>query len=284
MTRVRSAACRRVALAAAVLAAACVGTASASSERAPSPHDPWESWNRGVDDFNRAVDEALLKPVAVGYRDVVPFLMRQWVENFFGNFRDAWSAVNHLLQAKPMDAVHMSVRVMTNSFFGFGGINDVATDVGLDRRAEDFGQTLGRWGMPPGPYLVLPLLGPSTVRDTAALTLDLQAAPTIFLGVAPGRVGVTILGIVNARASLLDATHLLESISLDRYQFTRDAWLARRQSLVNDGRSVPSDEEPFDYNIDDEESPPATPPSPPAPPSPSAAPAAPAERDATAPQ
>ena len=241
-----------------VLAATVGGCATVTPAGPPVPQDPWESWNRQVFAFNEGLDEAVLRPVAVAYRDHVPWLVRYWVGNVFGNFRDAWSTVNHVLQAKPADALHMGTRVLINTILGLGGALDIASDAGLERRAEDFGQTLGRWGVPPGPFVELPLLGPSTLRDTAALGLDLQAAPIIVLGVARDRVVVTALGIVDVRASLLDATELLDSISLDRYQFRRDAFLTRRLSLVYDGNPPKADEEEFDYDVyeDDEPAPP----------------------------
>jgi phospholipid-binding lipoprotein MlaA len=238
---------QRAALAAA-LVAALGGCATATPAGPPVPHDPWEPWNRQVFAFNQSLDEAVVRPVATAYRDYVPPLVRQWVDNVFGNFRDAWSAVNHLLQAKPGDALHMGTRVALNTVFGFGGMLDIATDARLERRSEDFGQTLGRWGVPPGPFVELPLLGPSTLRDTAALTLDLQAAPVILLGVSQDRIGVTLLGIVHVRSTLLDATQLLDTIALDRYQFTRDAFLTRRQALVFDGHPPAGQTEEFDYD------------------------------------
>lgn len=244
-------------VAATVIAAAAGGCATVTPSGPPVPQDPWEAWNRQVFAFNEGLDDAVLRPVATAYRDHVPWLVRYWVGNVFGNFRDAWSTVNHLLQAKPADALHMATRVMINTTFGLGGALDIATDAGLERRAEDFGQTLGRWGVPPGPFVELPLLGPSTLRDTAALTLDLQAALVIVLGVARDQALVTALGVVHVRSTALDATELLDSISLDRYQFRRDAYLARRLSLVHDGNPPKNDDEAFDYDDyeDDEPAP-----------------------------
>lgn len=251
-------------LATVATAAALGGCATVTPVGPPVPHDPWESWNRQVFAFNEGLDDAVLRPVATAYRDHVPYLVRYWVDNVFGNFRDAWSTVNHLLQARPADALHMATRVAMNTTLGFGGIIDIATDAGLERRSEDFGQTLGRWGVPPGPFVELPLLGPSTLRDTAALTLDLQAAPVIVLGVARDQALVTVLGIVHVRSTLLDATQLLDSISLDRYQFRRDAHLARRQALVLGDRSPAADEEAFDYDEYEDDDPAAPPPPAPA--------------------
>ena len=153
--------CRLLAAASAVLALA--GCASAPGAR----NDPLEPMNRAVFAFNEAVDDAVLKPVATAYQKVVPELVRTGVDNVFANIGDLWSAANQLLQAKPVAAVEMGFRFVVNSSFGIGGLFDIASEAGLERRSEDFGQTLGRWGLGTGPYLVLPLLGPSNVRDGA---------------------------------------------------------------------------------------------------------------------
>jgi phospholipid-binding lipoprotein MlaA len=252
--------CRRAA-GAVVLAATVGGCATVTPPGPPVPQDPWEAWNRHVFAFNEGLDEEVLRPVATAYRDHVPELVRYWVDNVFGNFRDAWSTVNHVLQGKPADALHMATRVLMNTSLGLGGALDIATDAGLEKRAEDFGQTLGRWGVPSGPFVELPLLGPSTLRDTAALALDLQAAPIIVLGVARDQALVTVLGIVHVRSTLLDATDLADSISLDRYQFRRDAYLARRLSLVRDGELPKAGDESFDYDVYEDDAP-APPPAP----------------------
>lgn len=215
----------------------------------PNPADPFEGFNRGVQRFNDAVDEAVLTPVATTYRDVVPQFARTGVGNFFGNLDDGWSAVNHLLQGKLEPALNMALRFAVNSTFGIGGLLDIATEAGLERQSEDFGQTLGRWGMPAGPYLVLPLLGPSSVRDTAARPLDMAATSTSHLGLSDAERGVAVsVNIVDTRARLLGATRLLDEIALDRYSFLRDAYLARRRNLVYDGDPPPlpepEDDEP----------------------------------------
>jgi phospholipid-binding lipoprotein MlaA len=190
--------------------------------------------NRAVFSFNEALDEALIKPVATGYQAVLPEFVRNSIDNFFSNFNDAWSAVNHLLQAKPAAALEMGLKFSVNTVFGFGGFVDVA-GAGIERRSEDFGQTLGRWGVGPGPYLVLPLLGPSTVRDTASLALDWQAIPEAFLDQGIGRFALTSLHVISVRAGLLSATRALDEIALDKYSLVRDGYLARRRYLVYDG-------------------------------------------------
>ncbi len=197
--------------------------------------DPWESWNRKVFAFNEGVDENLLKPVATVYSKVVPQFVRRSVDNFFGNAADAWSAVNNLLQGKVQLAVEDTVRFTTNSVFGFIGLIDIATEFGLDHHYEDFGQTLGHWGFRPGAYVVWPLFGPSTVRDSIALLLDRSVSPALVLNNGGAQWGITGLQVVNTRANLLGASRLLDDIALDKYSFLRDAYLQRRRSLVFDG-------------------------------------------------
>ena len=138
----------------------------------PIPRDPFEPLNRQVSQFNEGVDDAVLKPVATVYKNGVPPLVRTGVSNFFGNLGDVWSFVNSVLQFKFQNAAENFMRLNVNTFFGLGGILDIASELNIERHKEDFGQTLGRWGVPAGPYLVLPLLGPSTVRDTVALPVD----------------------------------------------------------------------------------------------------------------
>ena len=224
----------RLALASAVVV---LFTACATVPGAPPPpkEDPWESFNRKVYSFNDAVDTAVLKPVAEAYRKVVPQLVRTGVSNVLGNVGDVWSAANHLLQGKVHAGPDMGMRVLTNTVFGLGGLLDPATEMGLTRRSEDFGQTLGRWGVGPGPYLVLPLLGPSTLRDSGALLIDRQASVSSFISNNQAAYGVTALEVVNLRASLLGASQLLDSVALDKYSFLRQAYLSRRLDAVYDG-------------------------------------------------
>lgn len=202
---------------------------------APSPRDPFENVNRSIYGFNDAIDVALLKPLAEGYRKVVPELMRQGVDNFFGNIGDVWSTVNLLLQGKGEATTRMAMRVSTNTVFGLAGLLDPASEMGLERQSEDFGQTLGRWGVPSGPYLVLPVFGPSTVRDTVALPVDRMAGPTALVSATNDVIATVMLQTVSARAGLLTASRLLDDVALDRYSFLRDAYLARRLNQVWDG-------------------------------------------------
>ena len=166
-------------LAAALLLGGCATVSERISAATQGPgqrKDPWENWNRKVFDFNTRLDEAVLKPVATAYRDLVPGMVRSGVDNFFGNMSDAWSAVNHLLQGKVQNGVEMSFRFLTNTGIGLLGVLDPATEFGLERKSEDFGQTLGRWGFGSGPYMVLPLFGSTTVRDVVGLPFDQVAS------------------------------------------------------------------------------------------------------------
>ncbi len=206
-------------------------TAKAVSKRI----DPWENWNRKVYAFNDKLDTAVLKPVATTYTKVVPQPVRQGVSNFFGNVADAWSAINNFLQGKVSNGLQDVMRVGTNTIFGLAGVFDVASEFGVDRQNEDFGQTLGRWGMAPGPYIVWPLLGPSTVRESLALPLDRSVSPALAINDTGGRYAVVGLQLINDRAALLGASNLLNDIALDRYVFVRDAYMQRRRSLVYDG-------------------------------------------------
>ncbi|MEP7098872.1 MAG: VacJ family lipoprotein [Burkholderiales bacterium] len=197
--------------------------------------DPWENWNRKVFAFNEGLDEKILKPVATGYAKVVPQFVRRSVDNFFANAADAWSAVNNVLQGKPEPAFTDVVRFTTNTVFGFFGILDIATEFGLEHHYEDFGQTLGRWGFGAGAYVVWPLVGPSTVRDSIALPLDRTASPALYISDGSYQFGVVGLQIINTRARLLGASQVIDDIALDKYSFIRDAYLQRRRSLVYDG-------------------------------------------------
>lgn len=228
---------KRRATAAALAALLVLASGCATVPGAPRParQDPWENFNRKVFNFNEALDEAVLKPVATAYRNVVPQLVRTGVSNVLGNIGDVWSAANHLLQGKVHTGLDMGMRVVANTFFGLGGLLDPATEMGLTRHSEDFGQTLGRWGVKPGPFLVLPLLGPSTLRDSTALLVDRQAAASNLASSDAGAYALTTLEVVSVRASLLDAKQLLDSVALDKYTFFRQAYLARRLDAVHDG-------------------------------------------------
>ena len=200
-----------------------------------NPNDPLEPFNRGVYQFNDAVDVAVIKPVATAYQDVLPAPVRRGVRNFFANLQDAWSGVNNALQFKGEPAANSFMRFGVNTFLGLGGILDVASEMGIERHTKDFGHTLGYWGVAPGPYLVLPVLGPSTLRDTAALPVDVQGNMVSGIEHIPTRNSITLLRLVDTRASLLGASTMLEAVALDKYTFTRDAYLQRRRSSIYDG-------------------------------------------------
>ena len=227
---------RRVALLAVVLAVLAGCTTIREGRGGPGQRlDPWENWNRKVFNFNEALDDVVLEPVATFYADVVPQVFRRGVTNFFNNFSDAWSAINNMLQGKFEAGFQDATRVGTNTLFGLLGILDVASEMGLEHHYEDFGQTLGHYGVGAGAYVVLPLLGPSTVRDTAATVVDRLASPPALFDGTGKQVGFTLLQIINTRADLLGATRVIDAISLDKYTFIRDAYLQRRRSLVFDG-------------------------------------------------
>ena len=223
-------------------------TVGATSVGPPKRVDPWESWNRKVFAFNENLDAKVLHPLATGYVNVVPQFMRTGVDNFFNNAADAWSAVNNLLQGKGEPAFQDLVRVTTNTTIGFFGLLDWASQFGLEHHYQDFGQTLGRWGFAPGAYVVWPLFGSSTVRDSVGLPLDVAASPALFISggtFSTVKLSLDALHIVNTRADFLGATKLLDEIALDKYQFVRDAYLQRRHSLVY-GSDGPEDPDPGD--------------------------------------
>ncbi len=198
-----------------------------------NPRDPLEPFNRGVYRFNDAVDTAVVKPVATAYVEVTPQPVRTGVNNFFSNLGDLWSTFNALFQLRPKEAGENLMRFSVNTVFGLGGVLDIASEAGIPRTKIDFGQTLGRWGVPPGPYVVLPLLGPSSVRDTGGLVVDLAADPLNQLDNKANRNALWALEVVDIRAGLLGASNVLEEAALDKYSFTRDLYLNRRQSQVD---------------------------------------------------
>ena len=210
-----------------------------------NPADPLEPFNRSVYRFNEGLDRAVLKPVATAYQNITPSPVRTGVTNFFENLSDVWSLVNNVLQAKPAEAADSLFRVTTNTLWGVGGIFDVATEMKIPKHKEDFGQTLGTWGLGSGAYVVLPLFGPSSVRDTAGLVVDMQGDLVSQSSNVPARNSLKALDLVDTRASLLNAGNLLDQAALDKYAFTRDAYLQRRRSLIG-GNERSEPEERFD--------------------------------------
>lgn len=196
--------------------------------------DPWESWNRKVFAFNEKLDENVLKPVATAYSEIVPSPIRNGIDNFFGNIGDAWSAVNLVLQGRFKAGVEQGMRFAVNSTFGLAGVLDVATEAGLEKNSQDFGKTLGKWGMGTGAYIVWPVFGPSSVRDSLALPIDWQVSPAVVFDDGRKKVAITALNLINTRANFLRAGEMLEGIALDKYTFYRDAYLQRRGSFDDD--------------------------------------------------
>lgn len=229
--------------AAAFLLASLAGCASTGGG---NPRDPIEPVNRVVFEFNDIVDRAAIKPVAQGYRAVLPSPVRSGVRNFFANLLDPWIGVNNLLQGKVESGLSDFSRFVFNSTFGIGGIFDIATDMGMPKHNEDFGQTLGVWGAPPGAYLVLPFLGPSSVRDAIGTAAGIYAnVGLVYLRNSDidhwvvWRNSAIALDVISNRADLLDTTDLIEEAALDRYAFVRDAFFQRRRNLIYDGNPPP---------------------------------------------
>lgn len=225
------------------------------------PRDPLEPYNRGVTQFNEQVDAIVLKPVATAYKEVTPPLVRTGVSNFFANLTDVWSFVNNVLQLRLEGAASSFMRVNVNTFLGLGGVLDVASEIGIDRYRQDFGLTLGSWGMDTGPYLVLPILGPSTVRDTLALPVDMMGNPVRYVDPTSARNSLYALRAVDARANLLRAGSVLDSAALDKYSFTRDVFLQVRSQAGSVPYDKDKDKDDSERNANDgvlpEEPPPA---------------------------
>ena len=201
-----------------------------------NPDDPLEGYNRAMFRFNDSVDKAVIKPVATGYKKVMPEVARTGVTNFFSNLGDVWIGVNNVLQGKVGPGVSDFGRFAINTTVGIFGLFDVASNAGLEKHNEDFGQTLGRWGMGPGAYLVLPILGPSDLRDGfSQLVVDWHGDPLWYVANIPTRNELVATHFIDQRANLLDTTQLLDEAALDPYVYTRSAYLQRRRSLVYDG-------------------------------------------------
>ena len=209
-----------------------------------NPKDPLEPMNRSISRFNDVLDDNVVKPVATGYKNNVPNLVQTGVRNVFNNLSDIWSTVNNGLQLKGRDTAESFARVVVNTTVGIYGLFDVASHLNLERHPEDFGQTLGYWGMPSGPYVVLPLFGPSSVRDgVSTIGVDMPNDLVRQIDHTPTRNVTTALRLVNKRASLLGASNMLEGASIDKYAFTRDAYFQYRRSQIYDG-NPPDEEDP----------------------------------------
>ncbi len=223
----------------------------ATVEGPKDPRDPFEGYNRAMYSFNDNVDRAVLKPLAKGYDKITPKPINTGISNFFSNLNDVTVLFNDLLQLKFEQSLSDFSRITWNTTVGLFGFIDVASHMDLPKHNEDFGQTLGYWGVDSGPYLVLPFLGPSTVRDTTGLVADWQIDPLAEVDSADARWGLIVLNAIDTRAGLLRASRILDTASLDPYTFMRDAYLQRRKSLVYDGNPPVEDEfDPFAEEFD----------------------------------
>jgi len=217
-----------------------------------NPKDPIEGFNRAMFAFNEGLDTAIIKPVATGYEAVLPSPIRTGVTNFFSNIEDVFIGVNNLLQGKVPEAFSDLGRVVINTTVGILGVIDVASDAGLEKHDEDFGQTFGRWGVGNGAYVVIPVFGPRTVRDTVGLVLDVAADPVVQHRPKRTRDAAVVLRLVNDRANLLAADKVVEEAALDKYSYIRDAYLQRRRNLIHDGnppREVEADADQVDRPV-----------------------------------
>ncbi|WP_240894177.1 VacJ family lipoprotein [Halomonas alimentaria] len=234
-----------VVLAAAAMLAGCAS--GGGVDREPNPADPWEGFNRKVFAFNDVLDRYALKPVARGYRFITPDPVETGVGNFFSNLGEPRTVLNSLLQGKVRNASIATSRFIINTTVGVAGLWDVASRMEITGQEEDFGQTLGAWGWEESRYLVLPLLGPSTLRDTGGLPADMYSYPTTYIDDDETRLGLTALRVIDTRAGLLDQEALIQG---DRYSFIRDAWLQQRRFEVSDGElgDDPFASDEFDFD------------------------------------
>lgn len=224
-----------------LLAIALLSSGCASVNGSADPHDPFEGYNRAIYQFNQDFDTAFGKPISKAYNKVVPAPVNKGITNFFSNLYDFTVLANSLLQLKFGQAAQDSMRIFFNSTFGILGLFDVATYMELPRHREDFGQTLGYWGVPPGPYFVLPFLGPSTIRDSAGIAVDWTFFDPVFNQSVAVRNSLLVVNFIDTRADLLGATRILQMAALDPYVFTREAYLQRRRYLVYDGNPPPEE-------------------------------------------
>jgi phospholipid-binding lipoprotein MlaA len=238
------------ALVIAVLASGCAATPGKTTQE-----DRWEGMNRGVYKFNDAVDRAAVKPAAKGYKKITPDWMRTGIGNFFSNLGYPSTFINQFLQGKALLGLRDTTRFLVNSTIGLAGFLDVATPMGLEKNDEDFGQTLAVWGVGSGPYLTLPLFGPSTMRDAPSRVIEFFLDPLDFADIPwEAEWGKSALHAVHARADLLPLDATLQR-AFDPYAFVRDAWLQRREYAIYDGNPPPEELEEFDEDFEDGENP-----------------------------
>ncbi len=226
-------------------ACATSGTATDNSQPERSPTDPWEPLNRPIYNFNSALDKVTLKPLAKVYKFVIPSFMRRGVTNFSRNLRSPLNIINHFLQGKPGDGFGQTGRFLLNSTIGIGGLIDVAAAAGLEQKNEDFGETLAVWGVPNGPYVVVPFLGSRTLRDATMIPLNILADPLFHYKDSSVRDKVYLLRLIDLRARLLSAEELLLKDAYDPYIRIREAYLQRRKYLIYDG-DPPEDDDFYD--------------------------------------
>lgn len=225
---------------------------NAGKPQARSPADPWEPLNRPIKGFNDTLDKFLLKPVAKGYEVVFPSFFRQGVTNFSRNLRTPLVGINNLLQGKGQAATNDLGRFLLNSTFGVAGILDLATPAGFDRNDEDFGQTIAVWGVPSGPYVVVPFLGPNTLRDALMIPLNVLADPWFHVQNSSVRDKIYWLRLIDARQRLFTAEKLIKD-SPDEYLTIRESFLQRRDYLIHDGNPPVDDDFYDDFLEEDEE-------------------------------
>ena len=216
------------------LTAAFIGGLTGCASTANNPKDPYEGFNRAMFSVNEGID-VVAKPIAQGYDAAAPLPVKAGIGNFFGNIYDVWTAVNNLLQGKGGDAMSDLGRVLINTTVGIGGVFDVASEMGLEKHAEDFGQTLAVWGVPEGDYLYWPLIGPRTTRDTFGWLVDTAADPVWHVDDVALRNSLVGVRFIDLRASLLPTDKVVEQAAFDKYNYIRDAYLQNRRSAVRDG-------------------------------------------------
>jgi len=221
------------------LACALLGACAA----APNKDDPFEPWNRAMYEVHQAVDGAVIKPVAQAYVAVVPELIRTGVSNFFGNIDDVFTGINNVLEGRGNQAGDDFGRVLLNTTMGMGGVFDLASMMGIPKDKKDFGITFGKWGVPPGPYLFIPLFGPTTVRDGTGTLVRYFTGPVGYINDIPVRNTLYGIGYLDLRAQALSAESVLEAAAIDKYRFLRNAYLKNRRFQIYEGKPPPEEED-----------------------------------------
>ena len=216
------------------LVAGVVGSLTGCATTANNPKDPYEGFNRAMFSVNEGID-VVVKPVAQGYDAAAPLPVKAGVGNFFGNIADVWISINNFLQGKGEQGLSDVGRVLINTTIGIGGVFDIASEIGLDKHSEDFGQTLGKWGVDDGPYFFWPVIGPRTTRDTFGWAVDSYVDPVMRIQDVAWRNSLYGLRFIETRASLLAADKVIEQAAFDKYDYIRDAYLQNRRSEINDG-------------------------------------------------